>query len=138
MNDIATKPAAAGPAVLIEEYIRLRDGKKVADDTYDAWVQENYKNRMVELEGILLQTLNDLGSDSIAAPSGTVYKKISTSVTVADASEFRRHVIGSEQWDLIDWRANKTVINELVENNELLPPGINRTAFWTVGIRRKS
>lgn len=139
MNDTAPILATpAGPAELIEEYIKLRDGKKIADDTYEAWLQENYKTRMVELEGVLLDTLNKLGIDSLAGPSGTVYKRITTSVTVADAGEFRRHVIGSEQWDLIDWRANKTTINDMVEKNELLPPGINRSEFWTVGIRRKS
>ena len=58
-------------------------------------------------------------------------------MTIADGREFRRHVIGGEQWDLADWRANKTAVNDLVEQGEPLPPGINRSAFYKVGIRRK-
>ena len=133
MNDCTPQPAE-----LIEEYIALRDAKKVADETYAEFVKVNYTDRMDELERTLLDTLNKLGVDSLAGKSGTVYKKLSTSVTIADAREFRRHVIGDEDWDLVDWRANKTAINDLVENGEPLPPGINRTTFYSVGIRRKA
>ena len=50
--------------------------------------------------------------------------------------EFRRHVIGNGDWDLCDWRPNKTRINELVEDDQPLPPGVNRTVFQTVAIRK--
>ena len=59
------------------------------------------------------------------------------SVTTADAREFRRHVIGTESWDLADWRPNKTIVNEMVEQGLDVPPGVNRATFLTVGIRRK-
>jgi hypothetical protein len=136
MSDQATE--AASPARLIEEYIALRDAKKHADETYAEFIKVNYADRMDELERVLLDTLNKLGVDSLAGQSGTVYRKLSTSVTVADAREFRRHVIGDEDWDVIDWRANKTAINDRVENGEALPPGVNRTTFFSVGIRRKT
>lgn len=125
------------PAEMVEEYINLRDAKDAAKKKFDEWLKQNVTSRMEELENILLQKLNDLGIDSITAKGkGTVYKKLTTSVTTADASEFRRHVIGIEAWDLVDWRPSKTAINELVESNEPLPPGINRTGFFTVGIRK--
>lgn len=124
---------------MIAEYIALRDAKKAADDTYKAWVEANYGNRMEELEGILLDTLNKMDVQSLSGPdgTGTVYKKLTTSVTIADATEFRRHVIGIEGWDLIDWRANKTGIQELLDKEEPLPPGVNYSQFYTVGIRKK-
>ena len=132
-----TKPKPM-PVALIEEYITLRDAKKHADETYAEFVKQNYSNRMGDLERILLDTLNKLGVDSLAGQTGTVYKKLTTSVTVGDAREFRRHVIGSEEWDLIDWRANKTAVNDLVEQGGELPPGINRSAFYSVGVRKSS
>lgn len=135
MND--TTQEAIKPAQMVEEYIALRDGKKKAEDVFEEWCKANFGTRMLELEGHLLATLNTLGLDSLASPSGTAYKLVTTSVTVADAREFRRHVIGLEDWDLIDWRANKTAINDKVEKGEDLPPGINRTTFVKVGIRRK-
>lgn len=125
------------PAEMVEEYIGLRDKRKAADDKYAEWLKENFTDRMDELENQLLTLLNSLGSDSISSKAGTVYKRISTSVTVADSREFKRHVIGTEAWDLIDWRANKTAVNDLVENGDPVPPGVNRSTFATVGIRKK-
>ena len=84
------------PAELVEEYIKLRDEKKRAEETYKEWLEENYNTRMNEIELTLLDQLNQLGVDCIAAKNGTAYKKISTSVTTADGREFRRHVIGGE------------------------------------------
>lgn len=126
------------PADLVEEYIRLRDEKQQAEKLFGEALAERCGNRMLEIEAQLLDTLNALGVDSLAGHSGTAYKKVSTSVTVADAREFRRHVIGTEQWDLANWSANKTLVNELVEKGEPVPPGLNRSAFYTIGIRRKT
>jgi hypothetical protein len=125
------------PAELVAEYVQLRDLRKAADERYAAWVKENYTLRMDAIELALLETLNALGSDSIASPAGTAYKKLSASVTIADAREFRRHVIGIEGWDLIDWRANKTTVQDLVKGGAEVPPGVNYSTRYTIGIRRK-
>jgi hypothetical protein len=130
-----TKPT---PIALVEEYITLRDQKKVAEDKFKEWLKANLTDRMDLIEIALLDHLNALGAESIAGKSGTAYKKLTTSVTIADAREFRRHVIGGEHWDLADWRANKTVVEDMIEKGEAVPPGVNRTAFYTIGIRRKS
>lgn len=126
------------PAELVEEYIALRDARDQAKAKYEAWLKENCTDRMEVIEAMLLDTLNSLGVDSIASKIGTAYKKLTTSVTVGDAREFRRHVIGAEDWDLLNWSASKTAVNELVEKGHPVPPGINRSAFFTIGIRRKN
>lgn len=136
MNSVAEVKTT--PAEMVAKYINLRDLKKAAEDKFAEFLKEHYGEPMQKLEVELLNILNQLGSDSISSPAGTVYKKESVSVTIADQREFKRHVIGDQAWDLIDWRANRTAVNTLVENEEPLPPGINRTTFWTVGIRRKS
>jgi hypothetical protein len=126
------------PADLVEEFIRLRDEKQFVEKGFEAEMQTRYTERMEAIKVTLLDLLNKLGVDSIAGKTGTAFKSISTSVTVADAREFRRHVIGGEHWDYIDWRANKTAINDLVEQGEPLPPGINRSAFYNINVRRNS
>jgi hypothetical protein len=126
------------PAQLVATYIALRDQKKAAEEQFETFLREHYTERMKDLEIQLLDILNKLGVESIASTKGTAYRKESVSVTIADQREFRRHVIGDEAWELADWRANKTAIEALVENNEPLPPGVNRTTFASVGIRRKS
>lgn len=151
MNDIVTQPpveqgpdfshlvAGKTPADVIGLYVQLRDGKKQAEETYSAWQNANFVAPMTFLEGWLLNKLNELGVDSLAGPegTGTAYKIKTVSVTIADQREFRRHVIGSEQWDLADWRANKTAVEDWVAEGKGLPPGVNYTSFIKVGIRRK-
>lgn len=125
-------------AQLVEEFIELRDAKSLAKQKYTEFCQVNFESRMNEIQDTLLAMFSQLGIDSIASPSGTAYKHIATSVTTADMREFRRHVIGTEQWDLADWKPNKTLINEMVERGEPIPPGVNRSATQIIGIRRKS
>jgi hypothetical protein len=130
-------PIEMKPAQLVTEFIQLRDAKKQFEELCAEKANELYVTRMNEIEGQLLELLNKLGVESIAGKGGIAYKKVSTSVTVADMREFRRHVIGTENWDLADWKANKTVVNEMVEAGGEIPPGVNRTSFISVGIRRK-
>lgn len=133
-----TDIASMKPADLVEEFIRLRDEKQIVEKGFEEQMKLRYSERMESIKVTLLDLLNKLGVDSIAGHTGTAFKSISTSVTVADAREFRRHVIGGEHWDYIDWRANKTAINDLVEAGEPLPPGINRSAFYNINVRRKT
>ena len=133
-----TDIAAMKPADLVEEFIRLRDEKTIVEKGFEDQMKLRYTDRMEAIKNTLLDVLNKLGVDSIAGHSGTAFKSLTTSVTVADAREFRRHVIGGEHWDFIDWRANKTAINDLVAAGEPLPPGINRTSFFNINIRRKT
>jgi len=122
------------PAVLVERYISLRNERKQFDEKAAAMRKANYDDEMVELENGLLDILNKTGSESIRSKSGTVSKKLFSSVTTADGAEFRRHVIGAEAWDLADWRPNKTAIEELIENGDQLPPGVNRTTTWKIHV----
>lgn len=136
MNQRAEKPEPT-PADMVAEYITLRDLATKTEEEFKTQMKERVYDRMNALEATLLDTLNNLGADSLASRKGTVYKKLSTSVTTADMREFRRHVIGSEQWDLADWRPNKTLVTEMVAKGEALPPGVNYSSHYSVGIRRK-
>lgn len=133
MNE-AVKPKTT--AELVELFIQLRNAKSQAENVAKEFINSNYVEPMNRIEQQLLQILNTNGLDSVRGPSGTAYKHISTSVTVSDQREFQRHVIGAEAWDLIEWRASKTAVNEIVERGEQLPPGVNRTSFWSIGVRK--
>ena len=131
--------APVSPADLIAEYIGLRDKKEAAVEKIKDFMNTNFNARMLEIEGTLLNNLNQNGADSMKTVHGTAFKKIETSITTADGAEFKRHVVGTEDWDLIDFRPNKTAVKEFVENNDgLLPPGINMKHDTIVQIRRPS
>lgn len=125
------------PAEKVGRYVQLRDSKKAAEDKFDEFLAANYKLEMDKLELELLDFMNANGLDNVASSAGTAYKSVTKSVTTADPREFIRHVIGTQDFDLVDMKPNKTKIVEMVENNEALPPGVSYTTFVKVGIRRK-
>lgn len=126
------------PGELVSEYIKLRDAKKSFEELTSAKCRELYTNRMDEIEAKLLDIFNTLGVDSISGKSHTAFRTTSVSVTTADGGAFRDYVIQKEAWELADWKPNKTQMNQLAEAGEALPPGVNRTTFASVQIRRKS
>ena len=122
---------------LVGEYLALRKSKKQYEDQIDEAMRTKFEEPMKKLEAILLDYLNEQGLQSAsAADGGTVYKIRFTSVTTADGAEFRRHVIGSEDWELADWKPNKTVINDIVDRGEPLPPGVNRSVIYKIGLTK--
>lgn len=134
----AVKPAETKtPAELVEEYIQLRDQKNEAKEVFKTFCQENFEARMAEIQGTILDLFNRMGVDSMAGKSGTAYRQTAVSLTVGDMRDFRRHIISSQNWDLVDMRPNKPTIEELLERGEPIPPGLNRSATYVIGIRRK-
>jgi hypothetical protein len=133
------RQAPVTPADLIEEFIKLRDGKKAAEDKMKQWLDDHYNARMEQIEAHLMDSLNQLEADSVKTEHGTAFKRIETSVTVATPHDFQRHVIGTQQWELIDFRANKTAVKAFVEANDgALPPGVNMTQTTVLSVRRPS
>jgi hypothetical protein len=139
--DFAPADASANaprPVDLIAEYIRLRDQKKEAEAQAKAWIDNQFTHRMDRIETELMAFLNDAGSESVKTGAGTAFKRIETSITVADQKEFSRFVIGSQAWDLLDFRASKTGVKSYLEENQNLPPGLNHTTATVISVRKPS
>jgi hypothetical protein len=95
-----------------------------------------FKEAREKLRALMLKMLHDSGQDSAKTAVGTVYRLTRTSVSLDDPTEFRRHVIGSENWDLIDWKANKSAVADYATMNEgQLPPGVKVTQMLDIGVR---
>lgn len=118
----------------IEAYIRLRNHKKQAKDEFEKSL-EKVNAAMEVLEGQLLADLDELGSESVRSKSGTVYKRVETSVSVEDKDTFKAF---AQDYDeaLMDVRANKTVVRELTEAGVHVP-GVKITQTTLIGVRSK-
>jgi hypothetical protein len=125
------------PGELVSEYIALRDAKKQFEEMASAKCRDLYVNRMDNIEAELLELFNQLGVDQISGKDHTAFRTTSVSVTTADGGAFREYVIANAKWEMADWKPNRTQINQLVEEGQPLPPGVNRTTFASVQIRRK-
>jgi hypothetical protein len=121
----------------VDYYIRLRDKIKALEDEHKKKM-EPFKTALEQLNTKLLGHLNAINTDSAAINGiGTVYRTQKVSATIADASEFRRFIIGGEAWDLVDWRANPKATTDFIAENGSPPPGINYSTTYVVGVRRK-
>lgn len=123
---------------LVAAYITIRDRRATRKRAFLV-EDEADKGRQEKIEAVFLMKFKELGIDSIKASNGTgtAYKAVQTSATVADRSVFLEHVIANQAFELLDVRANKTSVAEYKEANEgAIPPGLNWREEQTVNVRR--
>ena len=120
----------------VAQFVKLRDMIKAEEKEF-AEKQAPKKEMLQKLGDLLLAHLISTGADHIGTEFGTAMRNERVSATIADGDAFRRHVIGTEAWDLIDWRANATAVKGFVEENQAPPPGINYSKQFVIGVRRK-
>jgi hypothetical protein len=126
------------PSDLMDTYIALRDEKAAKKKAFEEACKAAYDEPMDAIEAQLLNAMNRIGVDSFSSDSATAFKKMAVSVTTQDMSTFREYIIAGENWELADWKPNKTMMNQLVDDGQPLPPGINYTQTLIVQIRRKA
>jgi hypothetical protein len=142
--DVALLANTAPPEVVkakveqrVGEYIACRDKIKELNEAHEASIKP-----LVELQNMLtgwLQSfLEQAGADSIKTQQGTCYSTTRYSASLADPESFMTFVKSTENFDLIDRKANATAVRAYVEEHGQLPPGVNLNAIKTVGVRRAS
>lgn len=127
-------PVAISFDVRVGQYVALRAKVKAIKDKHKEELTP-YNTAMEQLEGLMLNALNATGQENAKTKNGTVYKTEKTSCSLEDADEFLRHVIGTEQWELLDRKANVTAVKDYLDMNGALPPGVKLTTTMEVGIR---
>jgi hypothetical protein len=95
-----------------------------------------FNETLEQLNGLLLQHLNDLNTNSASTDNGTVYRTEKKAASLADADAFMKHVIATGDFDLLDRKANVSAVAEYIETNNVPPPGVNFSSTYVVGVRR--
>jgi hypothetical protein len=119
----------------VAQYVQLRDIIKQEEKEFKERIAPK-KEMLATLENVLLSMLKATNQQNAKTKAGTVYRYTESSATIYDGAAFRRHVIGTEAWDLVDWRANKTAVAEFIKTTEVPPPGVNFSQMLTVGVNR--
>lgn len=123
------------PAELVAAYIKLRDKKDAATKEFKSSL-ELTNQVMEQLEGLLLQKLQELKVDSLTAKGvGTVYCKTEDNVSVEDKSAFRAWIESTGSWEALDLKANKIAARDLANAGTPIP-GVKFSSIQSVGIRR--
>ena len=125
-------------AKLVGEFVQLRDGDKEFKEHYEKIRRERFLDRMEEIQNELLDFLNKSGAKNIKTQFGTAIKQQNVAVHIQDGALFRDHVINGRHWDLLDWRANKTSVKNLVEDHKPVPPGLNYVPRYVINVRKPS
>ena len=120
---------------VVEQYVRLRDKIKEADDAHKEKLK-TAKEYLKVLDGALLSKLNDIGGESVKTANGTVYRTTRRSASIADGEAFRQFVLNNEAFDMVDWRANANAVEDFIKSEGSQPPGVNYSVTYTVGVRR--
>lgn len=120
----------------IAQYVGLRDKIKALDDAHKEKMKP-YREMLDTLGGVLLTHLQNNSADSVATPSGTVYKTVKNSATINDGTAFWQFIVDNDAWDLIDKKANVSAVQDFIEAHNAPPPGVNFSSVVTVGVRRK-
>lgn len=124
------------PAQATEMYIKLRDVKAEKDKAHKESLAKVIA-AMDKIEAGLLEHLNTNGINSVASDAGTAYRSVQLSTSIEDKEAFRKFVIETEQWDALDWKANKSFVKDYLEENQETPPGVKTSQIQVVGVQRK-
>lgn len=120
---------------LVERYLALRDKKAEYKAQYDAKV-EAIDQAMTKVENYLLKLMQELGVESIRTAVGTPYISRRSSASVSDWEAFLGFVREGGAWEMLERRANKTVVQQWREEHNDLPPGLNWREERVVNIKR--
>ena len=145
--DIMDGPMAAANAPLpeletltpdeaVRLYVLLRDAKAIVEEKMKAQIKEHITGKMQVLEVFLKTFIDKSKLNGVYSDFGTASLRAVVSVSIADKPSFQRHVIGSELWHLIDWRANKTAVRALVDAGDPVPSGLNYSQAYKISVRR--
>lgn len=126
MNTLVVKPFDVGETIDMVRKVEARIDEMKAK--FKAEIKE-YEDFAEEMRNNILKFLQESGVQNTKTPFGTAYLARKESFTIADQQEFRRHVIGTEAWELIEWRGNRTGLRAFEEKNKELPPGVNKTSM---------
>lgn len=121
---------------LIWARIQLDDKQKAMAKGMKSTV-EDIKTQLGQLDGKIMELLNQQGSNSIRTDSGTAFKDNKDSFTVGDRDAFIEWVRENDAWDFLPAKINPASANAYMEENDgALPPGIKFNRFVVVKFRR--
>lgn len=118
----------------VQQFIGLRDllgayDERVAKERLEL---SNLKERVLAKLGAFLRANN---LENLRTKAGTVSRKTTYTATVADAELFME-LVKAGNYDLIERRANPTVVQQWVRDHNALPAGVNLNSVEKIGVQR--
>lgn len=119
----------------VGRYVRVRDAKKELAKRH-AGEMAPYNEALDQLYAAILDALNRGGVESSRTKSGTAYKSMRTSYTVADPAALRQWLEANNRFDLLETRVSKEAIENMLQGGDSLPPGLKVSSEVTLKVNR--
>jgi len=119
------------------KYIKLRDFKDQINNEAKEKVAK-IKNLMDGMEAQIMTFLNSTGQDSAKTPSGTVFKKTVTRVSVADWDIVLKFMKENDMDNMYYRNVSKEAVEAYIEEVHEVPPGLNITREISISVNRPS
>ena len=121
---------------LVAKRVALRDKIKTLKDAFKAQLKP-YNDMSDKMDALLLARLDELGVQSAATDSGTIFPLERWSASTEDGEAFLEFLVKTEDWEMADIKPNITATRAYLEEHKALPPGVKTSVFRDLGLRRK-
>jgi hypothetical protein len=121
---------------LVKTYIKMRD---VHTELLHKFQEEEnrIKEHMGKVKNALLQYCKDNNLESVKTAEGMFYRTVKRRYTTADWGSMNRFILEHQVPDLLEKRLHQGNMEQfLTEHPDLLPPGLNCDAEYSVTVRR--
>jgi hypothetical protein len=120
---------------LVAKYIDLRDRKEaIRKEATEKTAKIDAVLR--KIENVLIASLDAAGVESAKTQDGTAFVATRSSATVADRDAFLGFVVEHDAFDMLESRCSKVAVEQWLEVNGELPPGVNYRTERTINVRR--
>lgn len=123
-------------AKLVKAYIRMRD--KHSEMLHAFQEQENaIKDQMDKVKNALLTYCKENELESVKTSEGSFYRTVKKRYTTNDWDSLNRFILEHQIPEILEKRIHQGNMEQfLTEHPDLLPPGLNCDAEYSVTVRR--
>lgn len=122
---------------VIGAYMKLRAKKQAIEDEAKQKVAA-IKEKMEKLEAFIKIKADEQGVTSFKTDHGTAFLTTVDYANVADWDSVLEFIKENEAYDMLEKRVSKTAVRGYIEQNKVVPPGVNYGTRLEVNIRKPS
>ena len=119
----------------VAAYMKLRRQK----DAIEASVKEDLtkiKTKMDKLEAWLKSEMDKQGLTSVKSKFGTAFLTTTDYANVESWDATLKFIRDNEAYDMLEKRVSKTAVRGYIEQNKVVPPGVNYGTKLEVNVRK--
>lgn len=136
MNDEVESKAEVPLEKLTRVYIKMRDKKAEITQELDGKIAKIDQD-MKAVKTAILDHMKAIGAESLRTEAGTVYRTVRTMYATSDWESMHKFILEQGVPELLEKRIQQTNMKAFLEENpDLLPPGLNANAEYSVTIKR--